>query len=329
MRRPRRSHREFYNTRDGISIKFAFASLNSPPMRYEIRRNLFLGIGAAVVLVLVWALAGWFVGGWAGAVVWSLSAAPDSEAYRSTGQFAGLLIGASFAVLLALSGYFVRLTRPNDAPVKEPELKRRLDSAASALAIAAGIPVPTLDVVVGGSTAEVAGRHTTQARITVGADLVRAMQHDEMMALLAHEFSHLKNGDVVSSSLNQTLESWTQRLLAAGVVIYVAGFAALSIWGRDLRAGFTIGLVLDSAWIFLVIVAIGRGATWVAAAMLNSSRELMADATAIDLTRDPSALLRALSICTHASERAKGSACINVWPGRLEAIKRIAAVVHT
>ena len=74
-----------------------------------------------------------------------------------------------------------------------------------------------------------------------------------------------------------------------GIIIYVAGFAAVAFFGRNPRAGYTIGAVLTTAWVRVIVGMVARGASWLAAAWLSNTRELMADATAVDLTRDPQA----------------------------------------
>lgn len=125
------------------------------------------------------------------------------------------------------------------------------------------------------------------------------------------------------------LEIWTQRLFGLALLTYFAGFASLALFGGNLRASYTISAVLTTAWILLLVGGIARGAAWVAAAFLLTTRELIADATAIDLTRDPNALLRALTVIASIKRQSDDSPCTYTWPGRLDAIRRINAVTQT
>ena len=171
---------------------------------------------------------------------------------------------------------------------EEPELYNLLEN----LCISRGIPMPRLQVIeTGVMNAYASGMNDKQYRIAVTRGLMQALDRDELEAVLAHELTHIRNGDV--------------RLMVVAVVI--AGVITLvgEIFFRTLRdmrfsssssggnrKGGGGGLI--AILIAFVIIAIAWFLSLVIRFALSRSREYLADAGSVELTKNPDAMIRAL-----------------------------------
>ena len=107
-------------------------------------------------------------------------------------------------------------------PTTRNRLERRLLNVVEEMAIASGLPLPAVHVLDGepGINAFAAGYEIDRAAIAVTHGALEQLDRDELQAVVAHEFSHILNGDM---RLNT-------RLIAA-----LHGILALTIFGRGLR----------------------------------------------------------------------------------------------
>src|SRR5688500_16919240 len=107
-------------------------------------------------------------------------------------------------------------------PTTRSRLERRLLNVVEEMAIASGVPLPAVHVLDGepGINAFAAGYEIDRAAIAVTHGALEKLDRDELQAVVAHEFSHILNGDM---RLNT-------RLIAA-----LHGILALTIVGRGLR----------------------------------------------------------------------------------------------
>ena len=173
----------------------------------------------------------------------------------------------------------------------DPDL-RRLRNVVEEVAIASGVPVPGLYVLEHepGINAFAAGHSASDAVVAVTRGALERLNRDELQGVVAHEFSHILNGDM---RLNMRLLG----VLFGISVIALIGqrilqFGAL---GHDLRGrrgagvGFVlIGLVaLAVGWVGLVFARMIRAA-------VSRSRERLADASAVQFTRQRAGLAGAL-----------------------------------
>jgi Zn-dependent protease with chaperone function len=184
------------------------------------------------------------------------------------------------AVAQALGG------RRVDPASTVPE-ERRLLNVIEEMAIASGTPVPEvylLDQEIG-INAFAAGKTPSDAAIGVTRGTVQLLARDELQGVIAHEFSHIFNGD---SRLN---------LRALGLlhgVFLVALLGRLILRGaryssrKEGAGGVTIGLGL------LLIGSIGVFFGRLIQAAISRQREILADASAVQFTRDPDGLAGAL-----------------------------------
>jgi heat shock protein HtpX len=155
------------------------------------------------------------------------------------------------------------------------------------LCISRGIPVPKLMIVEDDAlNAFASGVNDKQYTVTVTRGLLNSLSEAEVEAVLAHELTHIRNGDV--------------RLMIIAVVI--AG--VISFAGEMMFRGLRLGAVRSSnengkGGIVLVLIGLGiLFVSWVLAAVvrfsLSRSREYLADAGAVELTKNPDAMISAL-----------------------------------
>jgi heat shock protein HtpX len=204
-----------------------------------------------------------------------------------------LTTGIVVAGLLALAGVAFTLhsgtrlvlavagARPAD-PARYPEIY----DLVAALALGDGLPMPAVYVVNDPSpNAFATGINPQHAAITVTTGLLAVMDREELEGVLGHEMSHITNYD-------------TRLLLVITTLIGMAGLLASVLWrsaffvrGRG-RDGNQLTVLVVAAGSLLAIVGFVLGP--LVRLALSRRRESLADASSVELTRNPAGLLRAL-----------------------------------
>ena len=195
------------------------------------------------------------------------------------GVVAGYLVIAWFAS--ASAALTMVQARPADGP-EFAELRNLVEQ----MAIAAGVPVPRTYVVDDPApNAFATGRNPKNAAITVTTGLLAVMSRRELRGVLAHEMSHIRNRDIAVTTI---------AVLAVGAIAVIAQVALrIGIFGGMRRRGNNDGMaifLLLSLLIYLLAVPAGM----LLKAALSRKRESLADATAVELTREPAGLRSAL-----------------------------------
>jgi Zn-dependent protease with chaperone function len=166
--------------------------------------------------------------------------------------------------------------------------QRRLLNVVEEMAIASGVPMPEVYLLEQerGINAFAAGHNPANAAIGVTRGTLTTLNRAELQGVIAHEFSHILNGDM---RLNIRLMG----LLFGLLVIALAGRTVLRLTqgGRDSRKAFPVMLV---ALAVLVIGYVGLFFGRLIQAAVSRSRESLADASAVQFTRDPTGLRGAL-----------------------------------
>ncbi len=164
----------------------------------------------------------------------------------------------------------------------EPQLYNLLEN----LAISRGMRTPTLRMIESDSlNAFATGLHEGRYSVTVTRGLVNTLSRDEVEAVLAHELTHVINKDVrtmVIASIFAGIISVLAELVFRG--LFYAGGRGRS---KNSNAG---PLIL----IGLVFAAVGVALAVVIRMMLSRTREFVADAGAVELTKNPDAMISAL-----------------------------------
>jgi len=204
--------------------------------------------------------------------------------------FALVLAGGTAAVSYwKADAIALRVSRARPASVEE---YGRLHNIVEGLCIAGGLPKPRLYIVDDPSpNAFATGRDPKHAAVAVTTGLLERMNRVELEGVLAHELSHIKNYDILVSTLAVTM---------VGVIAIAADIGVRFMWfgmGRSRNndndsGGGGIGAILAVFGFALLILSplIGRAMQ----AAVSRRRETLADMSGVELTRYPPGLISAL-----------------------------------
>jgi Zn-dependent protease with chaperone function len=194
-----------------------------------------------------------------------------------------LLGGGGGIVARSLGG--VRISADTTDP-----LQRRLLNVVEEMAIAAGVPMPEVYLLEqeSGINAFAAGHNPSNAAIGVTRGTLTTLNRAELQGVIAHEFSHILNGDM---RLNVRLMGLLFGLLVIALIGRTVLRGAARVRG-DRKGGVIIVLLIAVAVLIIGYVGLFFGRLIQAA--VSRSRESLADASAVQFTRDTSGLRGAL-----------------------------------
>jgi len=176
--------------------------------------------------------------------------------------------------------------------VRDP-LRRRLRNVVEEMAIASGLPVPEIYVLEeeSGINAFAAGFTPGDAAIAVTRGTLELLEREELQGVIAHEFSHILNGDM---RLNIRMMGVLFGILVLGLIgrLIVRGSYHSSIVSSRRKGGSSgimfIGLgLLILGWIGVFFARIIKAA-------VSRQREFLADASAVQFTRQADGIANAL-----------------------------------
>jgi len=186
--------------------------------------------------------------------------------------------------------------RPVSPGTTEP-LERRLLNVVEEMAIASGVPVPEVWLLEDepGINAFAAGTDPANAVIGVTRGCLERLTRAELQGVVAHEFSHILNGDM---RLNQRLIGWVFGLImvaTAGRLILESLRHVRVRSSRDSRGagGLVLALLVTGLALWL-IGSLGTLFARLLQAAVSRQREFLADAAAVQFTREPSGIAGAL-----------------------------------
>jgi Zn-dependent protease with chaperone function len=178
-------------------------------------------------------------------------------------------------------------------------LQRRLRNVVEEMALASGVPVPEVYVLEHetGINAFAAGTTTANAAIAVTRGALERLTRAELQGVIGHEFSHILNGDM---RLNQQLIGLSFGILVLALAgRWLLRSARYTRRGRN-SGGVAAALTLGAA--LLLIGWIGVFLSRLIKAGVSRQREALADASAVQFTREPQGLAGALKkIAAHTS----------------------------
>jgi heat shock protein HtpX len=209
----------------------------------------------------------------------------------------GLTIAFIFAVVMNFGSYWfsdkIVLAAYGAKQVSEAEAPM-LYRVVHNLALKAGIPMPKVYIIPQDSpNAFATGRNPQHAAVAVTEGITRLMNERELTGVLAHELGHVRNRDILISTIAATL---------AGVIIHVANMAQWAAMFGGFRrdddregGGGALGLILMAILAPLAAMVIQMA--------ISRTREYAADDSGARLCGDPMALASALRKLGMASER--------------------------
>jgi heat shock protein HtpX len=167
----------------------------------------------------------------------------------------------------------------------------RLFNIVEEMTIAAGLPHPPATYVIEEDTpnAFATGRDPQHASIAVTRGLMRTLNREELQGVIAHELSHVRNYDIRFATLVGVL---------VGVIALVADFFVrfgfFGGFGRRRGGGDASGNVIVVG-LALLLAVVAPLAAYMVQLAVSRRREYLADASGVELTRNPLALARALN----------------------------------
>ncbi|HKZ10641.1 MAG TPA: M48 family metallopeptidase [Rhodanobacteraceae bacterium] len=242
-----------------------------------------LAIVVAVDLVCAFFLVGFRPGALIGITIAVIAVIGLCSAYRVAS-----LAGGGSAVAREMNAVEV------PADTTNPQWQR-LRNVIEEIAIASGVPVPEIYVMQNeaGINAFAAGYTPTDAAVCVTQGCLDKLNRDELQGVIAHEFSHVLNGDM---RLNIRLMGLLFGIMAIWVIgrfLMWGGYFGIGDGGGRRRGGSS-GQVALAGIALLAIGAIGLFFGRLIQAAVSRSRESLADASAVQFTRQTSGIANAL-----------------------------------
>ena len=241
------------------------------------RRNSFL---LALIVVLLLGALGFAIG------------------YALSGYVSGGVVATAIAVviatILALGSYYAGdslvLAASNAKEVSEDQAPQ-LFNVVRELTIAAGIPMPKVYVIDDSApNAFATGRDPNHASVAITTGLLQKLNREELQGVFGHELSHVRNYDIRFSLI--------VGVLVGSVALLSDFFLRFTFWGgrgrsRDDREGGN-GLQIVVFVIAIILAILAPIAARFVQLAVSRQREYLADASSVELTRNPHGLEGAL-----------------------------------
>lgn len=280
-------------------MAFATVGLQTHIWNNNLRSLLLLAIYPLLLIGLAWLIAALFGFSMGTSMNGSAGAYDPAKSWDQAQFFANRFIVAYWPLIITvvavwfIIAFFLhtRMIRmlAHSHPVtraEEPALYNLLEN----LCIAQGVTMPRLEIIeTDALNAFASGIDKKSYAITVTRGLLQTLPPEELEAVLAHELTHIMNNDV--------------RLLIISVIFTgMLGFLAQMMWS-NLRYSMMFGRRSRSrqsggAALFVLVVALilwlGYLATLFTRFALSRRREFMADAGAVEMTKNPEAMMKAL-----------------------------------
>lgn len=216
---------------------------------------------------------------------------------QAAGGRNGLVVALVFAGLMNLAGYWfsdkIALSMSGAQPVSEgeaPDLYRMVRE----LCMRANLPMPRLYVIPSPTpNAFATGRDPEHSAVAVTSGIVDILSRDELEGVISHELGHVKNRDILISSV---------AAMIAGAISHLASMAQWAMifggYGRDRDEEGGGGLLGG-----LVMMIVGPIAAMLIQMAISRSREYQADATGARICGRPQSLANALLKLEQANRR--------------------------
>jgi len=206
---------------------------------------------------------------------------------RAFGGQQGMLIALIFAAVMNFVSYFfsdkIALAMYRAQPVTREDLPR-VYGVVERLTQRVGIPMPKIYVIPTDSpNAFATGRNPSHASVAVTQAILNLLNDEELEGVLAHELGHVRNRDILISSIAATIAGAITYLAQMGKFAMI--FGGMNRDDRDRGGGFAALLMLILAPIAAMLIQLA----------VSRSREYEADSTGAHFTGNPYALASALS----------------------------------
>ncbi len=171
--------------------------------------------------------------------------------------------------------------------------------------IASGLPMPKVAIVVDEApNAFATGRDPEHALIAFTTGILNSMDRDELQGVVAHEMAHVGNRDTLVSAVAAT---------TAGAIALVSDFLMRIFWFGGRRNDHNSNpLALLASFVVILLAPL---AALLLKSAISRKREALADATAVEFTRNPTGLRKALEVLARDSTvvRQRSTAVAHIW----------------
>jgi heat shock protein HtpX len=210
----------------------------------------------------------------------------------------GMILAFVISVAMNFTAYFysdkIALAAYRAQPVTRDQLPRAY-AVVERLAAKDGIPVPKIYVIPTESpNAFATGRNPQHASVAVTHGILSLLDDEELEGVLAHELGHVKNRDILTSSIVATLAGAITLIARMAYYAELFGFGGGRGGSRDRNGG---------ALTALMMLIVAPFAAMLIQLAISRSREYEADATGAHTTGNPYALARALQKLEDYSKR--------------------------
>jgi heat shock protein HtpX len=234
------------------------------------RRSAALIFGFVLLVILVGVVIGQLIGG---------------------GPMASI-VALVIAAVMAFTSYWksdsIALAVSRAVPA-DPETYQRLHNLVEGLCIASGLPKPKVYVINDPApNAFATGRNPQHAAIAVTTGLLEKMNRVELEGVVAHELSHIRNYDILVSTIAVTL---------VGSIALMTDLAIRMMWwngGRTAREGDRSNSSNPLALVGFILLILAPIIAKAMQAAVSRKRETLADVSACQMTRYPPGLISAL-----------------------------------
>lgn len=218
--------------------------------------------------------------------------------YGTSGAVAGgvAVTGGALALgtVLSLGSYFggdKLVLGSSGAKEVDPASAPQLVNVVQEMALAAGVPMPKVYIIDDTApNAFATGRDPQHASVAITTGLLQKLDREELQGVLGHELSHVRNFDIRFSLL--------VAVLVGSIALLADFFLRFTFWGggrrdsSDRGGGGLAAIVFVVAIILAVLAPIFARLVQLA---VSRQREYLADASSVELTRNPQGLERALA----------------------------------
>jgi len=220
--------------------------------------------------------------------------------YGTSGQVSGAIAVTTIAVvvglLMSVGSYFggdKLVLGSSGAREVNSETAPQLTNVVQEMALAAGVPMPKVYIIDDTApNAFATGRDPQHASVAITTGLLSKLDREELQGVLGHELSHVRNFDIRFSLL--------VAVLVGSIALLADFFLRFTFWGGGRRSsndsrdggGGLQAIIFVVAILLAILAPIFARLVQLA---VSRQREYLADASSVELTRNPSGLERALA----------------------------------
>lgn len=200
-----------------------------------------------------------------------------------SGLVIGLVVGLVYASISVMRAKKRVIKLSKGTEIVEKSQSPQIWNIVEEVSLSSGIPMPKIYIIDSYvPNAFAAGMKQEDAIIGVTQGLIDRLDREEMEGVIAHEFAHIQNNDMVLQTV------------VVSLVASIAFMSSMRFVRRSSKSDSNnnSGVLLLIA---IIIMIVGRFVSQLAQLALSRNREYLADATAVDITRNPEGLKRALA----------------------------------